>query len=263
VPPTVLTDVPATPGPVCREEVFGPVAVLSRWSPSTRASMPSTIPCRPAGGRVYRGRRQLVARVRDPPGRAGSYSTTHPTYRIDHMPYGGVKDSGLGREGILYAIEEMTESRLFRDRSAAVAPHAAVTSRWTARTPIRTLEASPVTSRPRLPVSTRPRNAHAPRRGPAASWPTRRRPPRRTRPDPCAQECRGLPAEDERGEVDDGERVHHRHAPTSPGRRGPRRTPGDRPRRHRGARGTGGPPSPTRRPPARSVPPPTPSAAAA
>ncbi len=32
-----------------------------------------------------------------------------PTYRIDHMPYGGVKDSGFGREGIRYAIEEMTE----------------------------------------------------------------------------------------------------------------------------------------------------------
>jgi glyceraldehyde-3-phosphate dehydrogenase (NADP+) len=35
-----------------------------------------------------------------------------PTYRIDHMPYGGVKASGLGREGIKYAIEDMTEPRL-------------------------------------------------------------------------------------------------------------------------------------------------------
>ena len=35
-----------------------------------------------------------------------------PTYRIDHMPYGGVKDSGLGREGPRYAIEDMTELRL-------------------------------------------------------------------------------------------------------------------------------------------------------
>jgi acyl-CoA reductase-like NAD-dependent aldehyde dehydrogenase len=35
-----------------------------------------------------------------------------PTYRIDHMPYGGVKDSGLGREGLRYAIEEMTEPKL-------------------------------------------------------------------------------------------------------------------------------------------------------
>ena len=35
-----------------------------------------------------------------------------PAFRIDHMPYGGVKDSGLGREGLRYAIEEMTEPKL-------------------------------------------------------------------------------------------------------------------------------------------------------
>lgn len=35
-----------------------------------------------------------------------------PTYRIDHMPYGGVKSSGLSREGIKYTIEDMTEMRL-------------------------------------------------------------------------------------------------------------------------------------------------------
>jgi acyl-CoA reductase-like NAD-dependent aldehyde dehydrogenase len=35
-----------------------------------------------------------------------------PSYRIDHMPYGGVKDSGFGREGVKFAIEEMTELKL-------------------------------------------------------------------------------------------------------------------------------------------------------
>jgi len=35
-----------------------------------------------------------------------------PSFRIDHMPYGGIKDSGLGREGLRYAIEEMTETKL-------------------------------------------------------------------------------------------------------------------------------------------------------
>lgn len=35
-----------------------------------------------------------------------------PSFRIDHMPYGGIKDSGLGREGVRYAIEEMTERKI-------------------------------------------------------------------------------------------------------------------------------------------------------
>jgi acyl-CoA reductase-like NAD-dependent aldehyde dehydrogenase len=35
-----------------------------------------------------------------------------PSFRIDQMPYGGVKDSGLGREGVRYAIEEMTDLKL-------------------------------------------------------------------------------------------------------------------------------------------------------
>jgi glyceraldehyde-3-phosphate dehydrogenase (NADP+) len=35
-----------------------------------------------------------------------------PSFRIDQMPYGGIKDSGIGREGLRYAIEEMTEPKL-------------------------------------------------------------------------------------------------------------------------------------------------------
>ena len=41
-----------------------------------------------------------------------------PTFRIDHMPYGGIKDSGIGREGLRYAIEEMTEPKLHGHESA-------------------------------------------------------------------------------------------------------------------------------------------------
>ena len=35
-----------------------------------------------------------------------------PTFRVDHMPYGGVKESGTGREGVKYAIRELTEMKL-------------------------------------------------------------------------------------------------------------------------------------------------------
>jgi len=35
-----------------------------------------------------------------------------PTFRVDNFPYGGVKHSGLGREGVRYAIEEMTEIKI-------------------------------------------------------------------------------------------------------------------------------------------------------
>ena len=35
-----------------------------------------------------------------------------PSFRVDNMPYGGVKSSGIGREGVRYAIEDMTEIRL-------------------------------------------------------------------------------------------------------------------------------------------------------
>jgi len=35
-----------------------------------------------------------------------------PTFRVDHMPYGGIKDSGLGREGVKYAIMDMMEAKI-------------------------------------------------------------------------------------------------------------------------------------------------------
>ena len=74
--------------------------------------------------RIKTGWRQWILRqVPDQIMRPGWYAYEHievggvivndvSTYRIDHMPYGGVKQSGFGREGVKYAIEEMTEPKL-------------------------------------------------------------------------------------------------------------------------------------------------------
>ena len=112
VPPTVLTDVPAT-ARVCREEVFGPVAILSRvesFDAGLDAINDSVFGLQ-AG--VFTADVANSWRAFETLQVGGVILNDSPTYRIDHMPYGGVKDSGLGREGIRYAIEEMTESRLF------------------------------------------------------------------------------------------------------------------------------------------------------
>ena len=44
-----------------------------------------------------------------------------PSFRVDNMPYGGIKQSGLGREGVRCAIEDMTEPRLLVIRDASKA----------------------------------------------------------------------------------------------------------------------------------------------
>ncbi|MCA9603782.1 MAG: aldehyde dehydrogenase family protein, partial [Myxococcales bacterium] len=50
----------------------------------------------------------------------GLHINSGSTFRVDHMPYGGVKQSGLGREGIRYAIADMTEPRLLAIRTPTV-----------------------------------------------------------------------------------------------------------------------------------------------
>jgi glyceraldehyde-3-phosphate dehydrogenase (NADP+) len=112
LPPTVLTDVPPF-ARVCREEVFGPVAVLSRvesFDAGLAAINDSEFGLQ-AG--VFTADVTNSWRAFESLEVGGVILNDSPTYRIDHMPYGGIKDSGLGREGLRYAIEEMTEPRLF------------------------------------------------------------------------------------------------------------------------------------------------------
>jgi glyceraldehyde-3-phosphate dehydrogenase (NADP+) len=109
--PTVLADVPAD-AKVCAEEAFGPLVGLYRFS-EFREAIDAVNRSRfglQAGVFTDSLAHALMAFERLDVG--GVILNDVPAYRMDHMPYGGVKDSGLGREGPRYAIEEMTELKL-------------------------------------------------------------------------------------------------------------------------------------------------------
>ena len=107
---TLLEDVPAG----CRirdEEAFGPVAILDRWE-DFEAALEAVNDSRfglQAGIFTRDLEKMLLAWDRLEVG--GVVIGDVPSYRVDNMPYGGVKDSGLGREGIRFAMEDMTEIR--------------------------------------------------------------------------------------------------------------------------------------------------------
>ncbi len=111
VPPTVLAAVPRE-AKLNREEAFGPTVNLERVADFDEAIERTNdsafgLQCGvftrdlPHAWRAFE---QLVV--------GGVIINDAPSYRIDHMPYGGVKDSGFGREGIRYAMQDMTELRL-------------------------------------------------------------------------------------------------------------------------------------------------------
>ena len=109
--PTILTDVPPD-AKVCAEEVFAPLVGLFRvrtFDEAIRAVNRSTFGLQ-AG--VFTSDLDHALEAFDRLDAGGVIVNDVPTWRIDHMPYGGVKDSGLGREGPRYTIEEMTEPRL-------------------------------------------------------------------------------------------------------------------------------------------------------
>ncbi|MGH9377620.1 MAG: aldehyde dehydrogenase family protein [Terriglobia bacterium] len=109
--PTILDDVLPHLDISCKE-VFGPVVVLHRYHDLDDAiaevnSGPYGLQvgvCTQDIGRAFRAAQALHF--------GGVMVNDVPAYRVDHMPYGGVKKSGIGREGPRYAIEEMTELKL-------------------------------------------------------------------------------------------------------------------------------------------------------
>jgi acyl-CoA reductase-like NAD-dependent aldehyde dehydrogenase len=94
-----------------REEAFGPVAGLSKFSDFDDAL--DEVNDSKFGLQVGIFTRDLYKMLKawDRLDVGGVVIGDVPSYRGDNMPYGGVKDSGLGREGIRFAIEDMTEIR--------------------------------------------------------------------------------------------------------------------------------------------------------
>lgn len=60
---------------------------------------------------IYTGDIQKAMKASDQLEVDGVMINDIPTFRVDHMPYGGVKESGTGREGIRYSVKEMTEMK--------------------------------------------------------------------------------------------------------------------------------------------------------
>jgi len=109
--PTVLLNVDPAAKVSCRE-VFGPVVLINPAESVDRAIELVNDSEFGLQAGIYTDdiRTALLAAERLEAG--GVLINDIPTFRVDHMPYGGVKMSGMGREGVKYAIEEMTERKL-------------------------------------------------------------------------------------------------------------------------------------------------------
>ena len=110
-PPTVLSGVSRNSF-VCSREAFAPIVVafpFDDWSSGLEHINDSVFGLQ-AG--IFTGSIEHALMAFDTLEVGGVIINDIPTYRIDHMPYGGVKDSGLSREGLRYAIDDMTETRL-------------------------------------------------------------------------------------------------------------------------------------------------------
>jgi len=108
---TLLEDVD-TSCAVYRSEAFGPVALLSPFSDFDAALAEVNDSAFGLQAGIFTRDIYKIQRAWDELDVGGVVIGDIPSWRVDHMPYGGVKDSGLGREGIKFAMEDMTEIRL-------------------------------------------------------------------------------------------------------------------------------------------------------
>jgi acyl-CoA reductase-like NAD-dependent aldehyde dehydrogenase len=109
--PAILEDVPVSSHISC-EEAFGPVVAIYRYQDLDDAMrQANATPYGLQAGIFTRDIQRAFHAARNLDF-GGVMINDVPAYRVDNMPYGGVKHSGLGREGPQYAIEEMTELKL-------------------------------------------------------------------------------------------------------------------------------------------------------
>ena len=108
---TVMENVPRDTN-MYREEFFGPAAILSKFSDYDAALDEVNDSKFGLQAGVFTNDIYKAHKAWDVLDVGGVVIGDVPSFRVDNMPYGGVKDSGLGREGIRYAIEDMTEIRL-------------------------------------------------------------------------------------------------------------------------------------------------------
>jgi acyl-CoA reductase-like NAD-dependent aldehyde dehydrogenase len=109
--PTVLEKVPSDATISC-QEAFGPVVLLAPFRNFEDALAEVNRSRYGLQAGVFTRDLQKTLQAWDELEVGGVVIGDVPSWRVDHMPYGGVKDSGLGREGIRFAIEDMTEIRL-------------------------------------------------------------------------------------------------------------------------------------------------------
>lgn len=109
--PTLLTNVKNSMN-VCSKEAFAPLAVLFKYRDFKK--MVGQINNSEFGlqAGIFTNRVKDIFHAFKYVETGGVIVNDIPTYRVDHMPYGGVKMSGMGREGIKYGIEDMTEMKL-------------------------------------------------------------------------------------------------------------------------------------------------------
>ncbi len=110
-PPTVLVDTPPT-AQVCSNEAFAPLVVAFPFDDFADAIRQVNDSFYGLQTGVFTNDLAHSWQAFNELEVGGVIVNDVPTYRIDHMPYGGVKDSGLGREGLRWSIEDMTEIRL-------------------------------------------------------------------------------------------------------------------------------------------------------